>query len=61
MIWNKCPVRVGFVYRKLNENDLVHVKQKIYTCIHKKKGLLDVNIMSLMKRLDGLQTLPFTI
>lgn len=34
---------------------------KIYTCIHKKKGLLDVNIMSLMKSLDGLQARPFRI
>lgn len=34
---------------------------KIYTCIHKKKGLLDVNIMSLMKSLDGLQAQPFRI
>lgn len=34
---------------------------KIYTCIHTKKGLLDVNIMSLMKSLDGLQARPFRI
>lgn len=34
---------------------------KIYTCIHRGKGLLDVNIMSLMKSLDRLQAWPFRI
>lgn len=34
---------------------------KIYTCIYRGKGLLDVNIMSLMKSLDGLQAWPFRI
>jgi hypothetical protein len=32
------PIRVGFVYRKLNENDLVRVKQKYILVYTRKKA-----------------------
>lgn len=34
----QVPIRVGFVYRKLNENDLVRVKQKYILVYTRKKA-----------------------
>lgn len=56
LLWSRTSAHsCGFCLPEIKWKWFSLRQTKIYTCIHRGKGLLDVNIMSLMKSLDGLQ------